>query len=258
MPAAVGFPLFAANFTNGLQELNYTVHISEEFNFIFFNNPKCGCSTTKATLNLEIAKRQGVALSYANTQELHARTHNLLKTPQQIGWWRFQKMLADPAVTRFCVLREPVSRILSAFTNKFDGNSPQRRRFNARLGLAENTKWDDVNRFVEAIAADPTLRDSDEHWRSQFKQVCGALVDFTMIGLQENLDTFLRSVAGRVFGTGDIEIFDARKAFPKNRSDSTRAHAQLTDKSRHLLLRAYADDAEFYRVARQQSLETAL
>jgi Sulfotransferase family len=246
----VGLPLFARNFANGLSELNYTVHISEEFNFVFFNNPKCGCSTTKATLNLECARRLGRPLAYASTTELHSRPHNVLKTPVQVGWWRFSRMLADPKVVRFCVLREPVSRVLSAFTNKFGWDSPQRRRFNARLDLAPQTAWDDVNAFVEAIASDNALRDSDEHWRLQFKQVCGALVDFTLVGFQEELDPFLQSVARRVFGMERIEVFDAREAFPRNRSDTGPAHAALSPQSRRLLLRAYADDTVFYRTER--------
>ncbi len=248
----VGIPLFARNFTNGLSELNYTVHISEEFNFVFFNNPKCGCSTTKATLNLECARRLGRPLSYASTTELHSRTHNVLKTPIQIGWWRFSRMLVDPAVTRFCVLREPVSRVVSAFVNKFGWDSPQRRRFNTRLGVAPETAWDDVNAFAKAVAADSGLRDLDEHWRPQFKQVCGALVDFTMMGFQEELDGFLQALAKRVFGMETIDVFDAREAFPRNRSDSRAAHEALTPASRHLLLKAYADDVVFYRTEKMR------
>jgi sulfotransferase famil protein len=255
-PTPIGVPLFARNFANGLSELNYSVHLSEEFNFVFFNNPKCGCSTTKATLNLEVARRLGVPLAYASTTELHSRPHNPLKTPVQIGWWRFAKMLADPATVRFCVLREPVSRVLSAFTNKFGGDTPQRRRFNARLGLAPTTPWNDVNAFVEAIASDHALRDSDEHWRLQFKQVCGALVDFTMVGFQEELEPFLRSVARRVFKTDEIDIFDARDSFPTNRSDSRAAREQLTPRSRALLLRAYADDVVFYRTEKARMAES--
>ncbi|HEY1707533.1 MAG TPA: sulfotransferase family 2 domain-containing protein [Rhizomicrobium sp.] len=241
--AETGLALFVRNFRN-LQEFNYTVHVSEEFNFIFFNNPKCGCSTTKATLNMECARRLGLELRYATTNQIHARRHNVLKTPGQIGLRRFMAMLTDPAVVRFCVLREPVNRVVSAFSNKFGWNSPQRQRFNVFVGRPAGSVWT-VNEFAEAIASDMALRDFDEHWRLQFRQVCGALVDFTTIGFQETLDADLQSFARSVFGTS-IDICDVRQLFPKNRSGGD-AMAQLSPRSRQLLLTAYADDAEFYR-----------
>ncbi len=81
-------------------EMNYNIHISEDFGFIFFNNPKAGCSTTKATLNLACAARLGVKLEYRQMHDIHAREHNLLKTPKQIGAKRSRKMVADPRVVR--------------------------------------------------------------------------------------------------------------------------------------------------------------
>src|SRR5262249_44223860 len=146
-----------------------------------------------------------------------------------------------------CVLREPVSRIVSAFSNKFSWSSPQRQRFNRRVGRPAESTWT-LEAFVEAIASDTTLRDFDEHWRLQFKQVCGALVDFSIVGFQETLDTDLQSFARTVFGS-DIEICDVRQLFPKNRSGSD-AMAQLSPRGRQSLLTAYADDVEFYRTYR--------
>jgi hypothetical protein len=249
-PTAVGLPLLLRNF-NGIQEFNYSIHISEEFNFIFFNNPKCACSTTKATLNLECARRLGVELRYSSAHDVHSRPFNLLKAPRQIGMQRFMRMLADPRTVRFCVLREPVDRILSAFASKFARNSPQRQRFNARLGRPAEAQWD-IDEFVATIASDAALRDCDEHWRLQFKQVCGALVDHTIVGFQENLEASLLLFAQTVFGADRIDIYDVREAFPHNRSDGARLQSGLSPKSRELLLEAYADDVEFYRAERMR------
>lgn len=227
-------------------EMNYNIHVSEEFGFIFFNNPKAGCSTTKATLNLACAARLGVKLEYREMHDIHTRAHNILKTPKQLGAWRFLKMAADPRVVRFCVLREPVSRICSAFASKFRGNSPQQQRLNEFLGRPAEYHWADINEFVAALASDIAVRDFDPHWRLQYRQVCAADVDMTLVGFQEELDDSLRKFARLVFGGDDIEIFDVRQRFPKNMTGSSELKQSLTPQSLRLIGQAYAEDFAFY------------
>ncbi len=241
-PTAVGLPLLLRNF-NGIQEFNYSIHISEEFNFIFFNNPKCACSTTKATLNLECARRLGVELSYSSAHD-GLVTPPPVQSPEGTEADRHATLHADArrsqdrAVLRAARAGRP---ILSAFASKFARNSPQRQRFNARLGRPAEAQWD-IDEFVATITSDAALRDCDEHWRLQFKQVCGALVDHTIVGFQENLEASLLVFAQTVFGADRIDIYDVRKAFPHNRSDGARLQSGLSPKSRELLLKAYADD----------------
>ncbi len=227
-------------------EMNYNIHISEEFGFIFFNNPKAGCSTTKATLNLACAARLGVTLEYREMHDVHAREHNILKTPKQVGAARFEQMVADPCVVRFCMLREPVSRIASAYASKFRGNSPQQQRLNAFLNRPADYRWQDINEFVAALASDVAVRDLDPHWRLQYRQVCAEHVDMTLVGFQEELDVSLRRIAHLVFGDADIEIFDVREHFRHNVSKSAMHKQSLTPGSLALLQQAYGEDFKFY------------
>jgi len=64
------------NFNNET-EFNYSIHLSEEFRFIYFNNPKCACTTVKATLNQSCAKALGKSLHYDGMQDIHDRQKNL-------------------------------------------------------------------------------------------------------------------------------------------------------------------------------------
>jgi sulfotransferase famil protein len=228
-------------------ETNYNIHISEEFNFVFFNNPKAGCSTTKATLNLACAARLGIDLRYREMSNIHARAYNILKSPKQLGAERAEQMINDPNVVRFCVLREPVSRIASAYASKFRGNSPQRQRLNAFLERPADYAWPDINEFVAALASDTAIRDFDPHWRSQYLQVGAAHVDMTLVGFQEELEAGLRKFARLVFGAENIEIFDAREHFRHNVSKSAVSMDSLTPESLRLLHEAYAEDFSLYR-----------
>jgi Sulfotransferase family len=236
---------FARNFRDE-SAFRYSVHVSEEFGFVYFSTPKAGCSTTKATLNLACARKLGRALRYETMAEIHSRAHNILKTPDQVGERRFLAMIEDPAVAKFCILREPVGRVCSAFASKFRGrNSPHRQRLNARTGRPADADWD-INMFAAAIASDPALRDLDEHWKSQYRHLCAALVEFTHVGFQEELDADLRAFLDAIFGPGAHEIYDVRSRFPKNVSQSGVAAAALTAQSRETLRAAYADDIAFY------------
>lgn len=228
-------------------EMSYNIHISEEFRFIFFNNPKAGCSTTKATLNLACAARLGIDLKYNVMHDVHDRRRNVLKSPKQLGAERFERMAADPDVFRFCVIREPISRVASAHASKFRGNSPQQRRFNELLGRPVDYRWPDINEFVAALASDNAIRDSDPHWRLQYDQVCAEDVDLTFVGFQEELEVSLRKIGQIVFGDPDIEIFDVRSHFPLNQTHSAARVQLLTPESLALLRTAYAADFEFYR-----------
>jgi hypothetical protein len=227
-------------------EMNYNIHISEEFGFIFFNNPKAGCSTTKATLNLACAKRLGVDLTYNEMHDIHARERNVLKTPRQVGGKRFEAMVADPKVVRFCVLREPVARTCSAYASKFRGNSPQQQKLNTFLNRPLDYRWPDINEFVAVLASDNAIRDLDPHWRLQYRQVCAEDADLTMIGFQEELALSLQKFSLQVFGDADIALFDARAHFRQNVSRSGVQREALTPESLTLLSRAYAEDFTFY------------
>jgi hypothetical protein len=225
--------------------INYTVHISEEFNFIYIHTAKAGCSATKATLNLACARRLGVALRYADMEDIHARGSNILKSPRQVGARRFLEMLNDPRVMRFCILREPESRIASAFASKLRNPSPQRKRLNALLDLPPDRAWPDINEFVSVVTFDAKIRDADEHWRLQYNQVCAAHVPYTLVGFQEELEASLQAFAHFVFREA-IEIFDVRAHFPENASPSREAQAALSEESRERIRTAYAPDFDLY------------
>ena len=74
---------FLQNF-NSVGEFNYSVHISDEFRFAHFNNPKCACTTIKASLNMACAAALGRQLEYTNIGDIHDRGRNVLLKPNSI------------------------------------------------------------------------------------------------------------------------------------------------------------------------------
>jgi len=234
---------FYQNF-NSVSEFNYSVHISEEFHFVYFNNPKCACTTIKASLNLACAAALGLHLKYQGIGDIHNRHYNLLKTPGALGYARFRELLADPSYFKFCFIREPVHRIVSAFASKLTWRSDSLAALNRRLGRPDSAALPFCE-FIEVLASDDSIRDMDEHWRLQAKQVCFDLVQFDKIGLFEEFDSHLKAVLQRLFGEGQ-QIFDARQHFQGNISNSNSLIQTLTEHNRAEITEIYKDDLALY------------
>jgi len=232
---------FLHNFNN-IEEFNYSVHISEEFRFIYFNNPKCACTTIKASLNLACAAALGRKLEYRSIADIHNRDHNLLLRPDQVGYSKFKEVLGDPSYFKFCFLREPVQRIASAFASKLAWQSESLARLNRILHRSDHAPLS-FPQFVDILLSNRRVRDIDEHWRLQRKQTCCDLVSFDKIGLFESLAPDLQTVLRRLFGEGaERRIFDVRQNFSGNVSHSGELMRTLTPVVKTMITEIYKDD----------------
>jgi Sulfotransferase family len=234
-----------ANFNN-VQEFNYSVHVSNEFHFVYFNNPKCACTTIKASLNLACAAALGRKLEYGSIADIHNRNHNLLLRPDQIGYTKFKDIIDDSSYFKFCFLREPVQRIASAFASKLTWQSESLARLNRSLRRSDDATLT-FPEFIELLLSHKDVRDMDEHWRLQRKQICYDCVPFDRVGLFENLDADLAAVLGQIFdGDEERPIFDVRHHFPGNTSHSRIVTQTLTADMKATINRIYNDDVIMY------------
>jgi Sulfotransferase family len=248
---------FVKNFNN-MQEFNYSVHISMEFGFVYFNNPKCGCTTIKASLNLACAAALGRELEYASIADIHDRCHNLLLSPADIGYARFVEILTDESFLKFCFIREPAARMVSAFASKLSWESELLTALNQRLGRADRSSLA-LPEFVDALSSDIDLRDMDEHWRLQRKQVCFDSVKFDKIGLFETLEVDLRAVIGQLFGTRtERSIFDVRRFFSGNTSNAGTLIKNLTEDTIQKIYKIYREDVDLYAIACDRAETTCI
>jgi hypothetical protein len=229
----------------GLRGFHYTIHIAEDPAFVFFSNPICACSTLKATLNMSVARRQGRDdFRIASAEAIHDRRANLLKTPQDIGHDRFEAMLDDPGVTKFAFVRRAESRFLSAFRKKLSHETAFTRRVRAYLGVDAQVPLAGFltpDRFAAGVAADPGLRDLDEHWRLQRSQIFFDDVPDLQIGFVEDFAADAARILGAIFGPDGVVMQDAVEINPANTSAS-RAELALSDAGRADVARAYAAD----------------
>lgn len=225
-------------------DMNYSVHVAPTHGFIYFSNPKAACTTVKGSLNLSLAAALGRELVYSSLADVHDRSVNLLQNPGEVGYARFLEMIADPAVLKLSFIRDPVSRFCSAYANKIAHHGDIYEKFihalPARHGFSVGMEIP-VKRFARMIAEDPGLRDIDEHWRLQTRQICLDLVPGIWLGRQETVEADLRALLHRIFGDDHV-FFDALKFSPDNASGSGEVRELLDEEDLAHIRAAYAED----------------
>lgn len=249
-----------AAMVGGEAGLNYTVHVWQDPAFVFLATPICACSTLKATLNLSAARASGNSDFRIDTAEMiHKRAENLLLSPRQIGYGRFDAMLDDPAVPLFAFVRGPEGRFLSAWRKKLARETTFTRKVRAHLGVGPRVPLADfltLDDFAAGVAADPALRDLDEHWRLQRKQVFFDELPRLTLGFVEDFPADSARILGGIFGAGNYVLRDAVELNPANASGNRSQGPGLSETARAHVAQAYAADLEMITGARSQRTES--
>lgn len=170
---------------------NYLVHWSDRFGYVYVETPKVGCTTVKRMLQL--AELDGDA---ARLPELvHDRTASPLKAPAGDPD-AFRRHYEAAGTFRFCFVRNPFSRALSCYLDKFVGNAWERNRLAPELGL-DRDRVPGFRAFLEAVAAQPPER-RDIHWATQRSLLRPDRFRYSFIGRFESFATQLGQVAAAI------------------------------------------------------------
>jgi len=232
---------------NGMADFQYSVHVDPDLRFIYFNNPKCACTTTKASLNLSYSQYKGLPLHWSDSGSIHIRRVNFLLTPSQVGAKKFSAMLSDKDVFKFCFMRDPVTRLASGYASKMRWSTAQHRRFVEYAGRPADWR-PTFDEFVMDIKRVPALRDRDEHWRLQAKQLCLGKIPFDFVGDFATIGESLHGLLTKFFGSS-ATVFDARHHFKRHASNSGRFVGTAPPQVLEAIADLYAEDYDWYKTA---------
>ncbi len=100
--------------------------------FLYMKNHKAACTTVLATLMAHLLDLQGEGTESIDMQSVHTPPKSLLLTgPRGLNVRRVMRALDDPAVFRFTIVREPVSRTVSSFADKIVKGDKQKNQTHA-------------------------------------------------------------------------------------------------------------------------------
>ncbi len=185
--------------TMGWRSVNLHTHISLVNHYVYVEVPKAGCGTMKATLGGMEAARMGPGL-VSRVQEF---PHDRLRAtpfvkPFQLPSDFLEAVFTSSEYRRFAVVRDPASRVLSAYLEKIRQGLKQsaavvdalRVTTGADIAPADIT----FEQFLRVVAAQ-TSREQDSHWRRQADHLGLGIIDYEAVVHLEELDASWARIA---------------------------------------------------------------
>lgn len=250
----------------GSSLIDWALHIDPEGRFVYFDNPKVASGTVKRSLWALVDPRRD-----PETTNVHYEYESPLLRAPQISERDLEELLFGAGTFRFGFVREPLSRVLSAYLNKiadprgperaiyWDNREPstnrdrlawkqsvgfRRRRQRMLEALGRNPqRWveDDIS-FVEFLRLQmgQEMREVNIHWRLQCLNLPIEHIEMSFVGRFENLNEDLSDVLNR-FGGARIES-ELRYAT----SSTEKAVDHVDDEARYLASALYAEDYRLF------------
>ena len=177
-------------------------HISLKLGYFFRSTPKVASSSLLTTLHkLELEDR---AFAHTPAGAVHDRGNSPLAAPAQVA---DIDALLDGELLRFCFVRNPVDRFISAYLDKVrpsgGGLGPM---VAAAHGLPPESEVT-IMQFAEVVAHQPRP-DMDPHYSVQAWHLASDLIEYDLIGRFEHYDRDLAEL-GRRLGV-DLASWESR------------------------------------------------
>lgn len=220
-------------FPHPTETVLYQWHLSERFKYAYNATPKA--ATTGILRALQIAENSAYQPA---PDKIHDREASPLKTIEQVDL-AAEQVFAGSEIFRFTYVRNPFTRILSAYLDKMF-NPYERARLAPDLGLDP----DAPPAFPDFLLAVQSQRDSwrDIHWQTQDRLIQRANVHYHFIGRFETWAQSFPIIARRVGISGPIMEWTGK---PVHATDATSlVDLHIGPKERDIILAIY--DADFW------------
>ena len=224
--------------------------------FLYMKNHKAACTTVLATLMANLIDLKGAGSETIDMTSVHTPPKSLLLTgPRGLTMDRVMEALADRQVFRFTIVREPVARTVSSFSDKIVKGDKQKGKLMRHLKRPID---DDISlsEFLDIMAQDEAARDIDRHWRSQRKEVSYDFINYDFVGDMADLDGAMRHVVKTIFDVDTPQLQDTRSSLG-HKSASAEMIAAMTPTDRRNIETAFGEDFEMYEDVRQRLAQAA-
>jgi hypothetical protein len=238
-----------SNFLRHLDGLNghvpigqfvYSVHISFKYRYIYVETPKVACTTIKRLL---MCAELGQPLSFENAGDIHLREYSPLLNPMQVGGIRH---LIRSGFTVFSFVRDPYSRLLSAYLTLIPTNSTEAQAIKLQLGHPLNkTSSISFADFVLAVEAQP-ISTMNGHWRIQYYQTFHPKLKHSFIGRFERLEEDLQAIC-RKLGIDFAKYYKPERHHASDAANKLKDY--YTDELRAVVARKYKIDFDTFGYA---------
>ena len=195
------------------EKYNYLTHISLNNNFFYREIPKAACSTVKRNLFLIEYNDNESLMPEDIHNRLTAPTQNLNSIRSEID--KYQRKYSP---FTFSITRNPYTRILSCYLDKFVNNQWEKRNRCESIGFTPNDEISFEN-FLDAIN-EQYHSEMDIHWLPQSTILQRYLIKYDYLGKLENFDHDFKLILQRIkFNNEENTTFSNHR---HHRTDSIR------------------------------------
>lgn len=189
---------------------DYHANPSEKHSLLFVENPKvASTSILKELQKFEIGELDKAPI---NT---HDRNNSPFPRMSSLDTEIQCKMLFSDEIFRSTFVRNPYSRLLSAYLSKIDNSLRPKAEILGIINgvpkkeITDLTQKVSFEEFVEVVCS-MDVNNMDPHWKPQVDQTLHGLIDYNFIGRFENLNEDYESMCNQVFGTHSSSLTQSK------------------------------------------------
>lgn len=230
------------------QDFHNAFLISSRYGYLFTNVPKVACTTIRKLL---IDAEFGVVESTEERMDtIYFKEFLPFLNILQLG--DIPTFLGRTDVYRFCFVRNPYTRLLSAYLDKIVRGKAERDPILKQLGISHRPDTElSFETFVKAVQDQPVLY-QDHHWRVQYYQSFQEGINYDFIGRFESFDADLDAVARRLGMTEYLRTETHRNGSRKaiGQDHATGADGRIaefyTPELQELVFKIYRKDFDYF------------
>ena len=219
----------------GRLDANYLVNCSRRLKFVYVETPKVACSTIKRVLQLLEVDRDATLVP----DDVHDREASPLLSPFDSSFDIDELFGGEAGYFVFAFVRNPFSRVLSAYLDKVINNAWEKARLLPGLGFSPEEDVD-FRSFLEAVAS-LSEYDRDIHWKSQSYILQPGTVSYDFVGRFENFPAAFQAVVKKLSPGKEMPIQDNSVTHHKTNAKDKIAQ-YIGSVERDLILSIYEDD----------------
>ncbi len=236
------------------QMLSLSTYYSARGNYLYRAIPKCACTTVKNAL-IEL---EGLPLDPNPTRRHNKRLNKFPGTESLTPQQEADLFAGRTDTFKFVIVRDPYSRLASAYADKIGGHYSGRRgtfwldqiKKSAAaqdVALSEKISFDE---FVRVVSGQ-TRAEMDVHWRQQYHIARFDVIKFDFIGRTETISLDFAYILERIKAPAEIMH---RAIKPHNVTGSGLAMwTMVSGETRRLFLKSFAIDFETLRYPMRHS-----
>ena len=148
--------------------------VSDSGSFIYLETPKAACSTMKYILmeleGHQIPEARQLTADIINGINVHHKAFHKFKSLTDLEFKNVVEYISSKKVYRFCVVRNPYARLVSAWTEKISQKNPHYawcwKKINNHHNIGNTEHCPTFAEFVSWLEKQEPPETCDAHWRS--------------------------------------------------------------------------------------------